>query len=688
MRQIVDRRPAALGAAARRSSANMDTSRASLRRHEPASAVAGLRRRAFAAAAARAAASAPAAGAAPADLWKLLTSRAYMPEQYVGPVDVRWIPGKGLGLVAARGVALGEPLLVCRRPLAALLGEPGQPPSNEELVDCVMAADLEPAQAAWLRLLHRGAGGRAERPAAGAEGGGGGGGAGEGGEGATGAASGGGEGEGADVLEARALLFGTWPAAAPRADGGGSSDGSSGGGGGGGAAAGARLPAGLEISGVRCPLTHDQAAELVSQVAYAEDCEDSAAAALRELQPESVAGEFALLNHSCAPNTCAAPFGTTLVVRAAAPVAAGEELTTCYLGEGRLAPTRTRRAALRAGYGFHCACARCLEEQRAFPTNWYPQDAPLLGLQSDGNGGGGGKGGGEGGSGGGGGALAGAWRWAQDWFGFGPAAAARPAPSGDNFLLVELFEAASTGGALASEVQAAAAAPGARAAAPRRAAAAAKAAASRARLSRALDALPRPPAPAARRWLAASAFPSLMLEADALDLFLSGGALPSPSDLTRADAAAAGRAERGGAAGWLSGLLRRGGGGGDAAAAAAPEEDDERTEAAARRALRARQLAALSAAADALDGVARGSELHLQTAVAAWDAARALRGAGAPEVRAAELAASKAHAARYGRLGAPLLSAAVAARRRQLLAASLSRRMSMLAWDGAEQGQG
>ncbi|KIY97081.1 hypothetical protein MNEG_10880 [Monoraphidium neglectum] len=430
-------------------------------------------------------------------------------------------------------------------------------------------------------------------------------------------------------------------------------------------------------------------------MAYAEASEDTCAAALKELTAESAAGvwqEFALLNHSCAPNTCAALFGVTLVVRAAAPILAGEELTACYLGERRLAPVRERRAALRANYGFHCQCDRCIAEQRAFPTNWYPQDTELLGLANEADASGSSSNGSSSSSadaavapseaGGGAvspGPLSAAWRAAQEWFGFGPAAAVRPSPSSDNYALQQLFEACAPGGQLAAEVQAAAAAPTARAAVQRRAAALVQLAAARRRLAGAVAALPRPPAPGVARWLDAAAFECLRLEADALDLFLSGGALPNAVDLQRAEDAASGAGR--GARGWLSRLLLRGGGG----EAPEPEEDAERAEAAARRALYTRRLSALTAAADALDGVARGSELHLQTAVAAWDVARALTGAASEASRAAELACSRAHAARYGQLEPVVLSAAVAARRRQLLGASLSRRMSMLAWDTTDQ---
>jgi hypothetical protein len=379
-------------------------------------------------------------------------------------------------------------------------------------------------------------------------------------------------------------------------------------------------------------------------------------------------------------------------VRAASPILAGEEATACYLGESRLAPIRRRRAALRAGYGFHCQCARCAAEQRAFPTNWYPRDAAMLGLEEDGGSGSGSSGGGDaggqrGGDGGGGGGVAAtlfaAWRGLQEWFGVGTAAAARPAPSPDNFLLLELADAAAPGGPLAAEVQSAAAAPGARVAVRRRAAVLARAAGGRARLEAAVSGLPRGPAgPEERKWFLAAAFPWLWLEVTALELFLSGGALPSEADIAAAAAAGGGGARRGG---WLARLRRRAGEeGGGASGATGPTEGAEQADAATRRALRARQLAALGTACAALDGAARGSERHVLAAVAALDAARALHGADSLEVRAAQLACGRAHAARYGPLAPGVLGDAVAARRRQLLGSALARRMSLLAWDAGE----
>ena len=52
-----------------------------------------------------------------------------------------------------------------------------------------------------------------------------------------------------------------------------------------------------------------------------------------------------------------------LSLRARRAIAAGEELTIAYVDDAGLLPER-RRAALRHGYGFECACERCVAEAR------------------------------------------------------------------------------------------------------------------------------------------------------------------------------------------------------------------------------------------------------------------------------------------------------------------------------------
>jgi hypothetical protein len=60
-----------------------------------------------------------------------------------------------------------------------------------------------------------------------------------------------------------------------------------------------------------------------------------------------------------------------------------------------------------------------------------------------------------------------------------------------------------------------------------------------------------------------------------------------------------------------------------------------------------------------------------------------VHGSGAQETKEAEAQCSAAVATRYGRLSPQVAAAVVRERRRQLVAAALSRRMSVIAWDQA-----
>lgn len=57
----------------------------------------------------------------------------YPKESYLGQVELRYMPGKGYGLVATHDIASGTVLAVCL-PLAWVSGPPGQPPPLEALV--------------------------------------------------------------------------------------------------------------------------------------------------------------------------------------------------------------------------------------------------------------------------------------------------------------------------------------------------------------------------------------------------------------------------------------------------------------------------------------------------------------------------------------------------------------------------
>jgi len=75
----------------------------------------------------------------------------------------------------------------------------------------------------------------------------------------------------------------------------------------------------------------------------------------------------AFFNHSCAPNALLESTRTTALVRAARPIAKGEEVTISYLPVQLLADASSRRQRLEGGRGFACRCARCAEEGLACP---------------------------------------------------------------------------------------------------------------------------------------------------------------------------------------------------------------------------------------------------------------------------------------------------------------------------------
>jgi SET and MYND domain-containing protein len=261
--------------------------------------------------------------------------------------------GKRYGLTATQNLPVGSLLLVVP-PLVAAYGEGGAAPANEELVTQLDGQQLLPWQLQWLRLLYR-------EPAA-----------------AAAAAAvedrqlavddssnnnslsddvqGGStqqqHGSSSQLaLLQQLLLQGDSFQQTPPADN---------------TPAAAAAIADSSIASITCPFSTQQLQQLIAENAYSEASEDIGASLLRELSPESVTGlwpEFALLNHSCAPNTVAVVVGQYLLLRAAAPVLAGEELSCSYLGQKGLAPVVMRRAYLQGVYGFHCQ-VRCSSSSR------------------------------------------------------------------------------------------------------------------------------------------------------------------------------------------------------------------------------------------------------------------------------------------------------------------------------------
>jgi tetratricopeptide (TPR) repeat protein len=73
----------------------------------------------------------------------------------------------------------------------------------------------------------------------------------------------------------------------------------------------------------------------------------------------------AYMNHSCIPNTKKEFIGDLMVVRAARPITAGEELFNSYDGSSDY---DTRKTALMTTWGFECNCALCIAEKADDPT--------------------------------------------------------------------------------------------------------------------------------------------------------------------------------------------------------------------------------------------------------------------------------------------------------------------------------
>ena len=298
------------------------------------------------------------------------------------------VDGKGRGLRATRDAAAGE-LLLLVPPLVALTGPPGPDgPTPSDLVDAMLVAPSPPTAAVengsssdaaaaaaapvtpavdspWLSLLFDGSAASARA-----------------------------------AVDIAAPLGGAAPSAAAAAEAPPAASGSKRAlkKGGGAKAAGGGFAAGAGGSGAAgsakraAQQARRRAAKAVAFNAFADRHQDLALAALArqasaaaaaargggagttgapvvEEADASIVGlwpEFAMLNHACAPSAINFPVhlatGKFMAVRAARPLAAGEEATISYVGADQLRPLRARRAALKEAFGFECGCARCAAE--------------------------------------------------------------------------------------------------------------------------------------------------------------------------------------------------------------------------------------------------------------------------------------------------------------------------------------
>ncbi|KAG2445960.1 hypothetical protein HXX76_000563 [Chlamydomonas incerta] len=106
---------------------------------------------------------------------------------------------------------------------------------------------------------------------------------------------------------------------------------------------------------------------LVNLNCMGEDFQDLALCELRGEAPRGHIGlwpEAAFAAHSCAPTATAYSIGDRLLIRAAADIPKGGEVSLNFLGSLLTAPLEVRRAELQTQYGFTCGCSRCAAEAR------------------------------------------------------------------------------------------------------------------------------------------------------------------------------------------------------------------------------------------------------------------------------------------------------------------------------------
>ena len=117
-------------------------------------------------------------------------------------------------------------------------------------------------------------------------------------------------------------------------------------------------------------LSQERIRRIVELNCFGEDYSDPAASACRGEVPCSFVGlwpEFALLNHSCMPNSCMMVLQGTMFVRTAVPLRRGTEVTINYAGDLVASPLAVRQGHLRDTFGFSCRCLRCVRSSTCAP---------------------------------------------------------------------------------------------------------------------------------------------------------------------------------------------------------------------------------------------------------------------------------------------------------------------------------
>ncbi|GIL88422.1 hypothetical protein Vretimale_14985 [Volvox reticuliferus] len=277
------------------------------------------------------------------DYDRLYTQPTYNPGRQVGPIKLQPVPGSGRGLVAEREIPLAETVLLSEALGGALTAAGGSELRPQHLADHLAglqrAGRLGPADRARLRLLYDGRSAVDSPPAL---------------RNRLSASL-----DDFKKLEDKLRRATEAPKKAKGKGFGAPSSSSTASG----QADGAAI---IDVAALgEAPLESDELLRLANFNSWGNSFGELGCSQLRKEASEAIIGiwpEFALMNHSCAPNTTTFSVGQMLLVQAVKDIPGGAQVTTSYLGELALAPLERRREWLQGSYGFECACERCTAE--------------------------------------------------------------------------------------------------------------------------------------------------------------------------------------------------------------------------------------------------------------------------------------------------------------------------------------
>lgn len=121
-------------------------------------------------------------------------------------------------------------------------------------------------------------------------------------------------------------------------------------------------------TGERVPrISGKQLLDILQRCSYSEHFQDPAVMQLRHQTPVGFIGvwpEFALMEHSCVPNTSVCVVKDRMFVHAVEDIPAGFPLTANLVSNFLTTPLHVRREQIRESYGFTCRCPRCQLEEK------------------------------------------------------------------------------------------------------------------------------------------------------------------------------------------------------------------------------------------------------------------------------------------------------------------------------------